>query len=154
MGGEGKHEPVIARPESLYDKIRHTLAPNAGMYEHFKGKQYRVWGIALRPDTNESLVLYQAWYDTFALMLRPLVMFQEMVERDGVRKPRFRHLADAIVPPAVLAGPFDGVVRAVHSETGELFAVYRTFAGMTIMALPINDFLAQVKDTFSCDAGH
>lgn len=61
-----------------------------GEYEHFKGKRYRVLGIARHSETQEEMVVYQALYDEGELWVRPLAMFTEEVERDGSRVPRFR----------------------------------------------------------------
>lgn len=62
-----------------------------GVYEHYKGKRYRVLGIAKHSETLETLVVYVPLYKnkSSALWVRPLSMFQEEVEVDGVRRPRF-----------------------------------------------------------------
>ncbi len=65
-----------------------------GEYEHYKGKRYRVLGVAKHSETNEDLVMYEALYDNelSRLWVRPLKMFLEDVEIDGQRVPRFRYL--------------------------------------------------------------
>ena len=60
-----------------------------GLYQHYKGEQYRVLGVAQHSETKESLVVYQALYGEFGLWLRPLSMFTEQVVAEGVLQPRF-----------------------------------------------------------------
>lgn len=60
-----------------------------GLYRHYKGQQYRVFGLARHSETGEELVVYQALYGEYGLWVRPLAMFQESVEVDGRRLPRF-----------------------------------------------------------------
>lgn len=63
-----------------------------GEYEHYKGKRYRVLGVAQHSETLEELVVYQKLYDDHGLWVRPLAMFMEEVEVDGRRMPRFRYV--------------------------------------------------------------
>jgi len=46
-----------------------------GKYEHFKGKQYEVIGIARHSETLEELVVYRALYGEGDLWARPLRCF-------------------------------------------------------------------------------
>lgn len=66
-----------------------TLIP--GIYRHFKGNRYRVWGVVRHSETQEKMVLYQALYGEYGLWVRPLSMFLEEVERDGRKMPRFSY---------------------------------------------------------------
>jgi hypothetical protein len=63
--------------------------PRPGRYRHYKGRDYRVLGIARHSETLEPLVVYQALYDERGLWVRPAAMFVETVEHHGVRVPRF-----------------------------------------------------------------
>ena len=54
-----------------------------GTYEHYKGKQYEVVGIAKHSETLEELVVYRALYGEKDLWVRPLKMFLETVEIEG-----------------------------------------------------------------------
>lgn len=63
-----------------------------GQYEHYKGKRYRVLGVARHSETLEELVVYQKLYDDHGLWVRPLTMFLEEVERQGVKVPRFKYI--------------------------------------------------------------
>ena len=60
-----------------------------GLYRHYKGREYRVFGLARHSETEEEMVVYQALYGDFGLWVRPLAMFLETVEVDGETLPRF-----------------------------------------------------------------
>ena len=65
------------------------MSLQAGLYQHYKGPQYRVLGVAKHSETEEELVVYQALYGAFGLWVRPLSRFVEQVEIDGVQQSRF-----------------------------------------------------------------
>ncbi len=65
-----------------------------GEYEHYKGKRYRVIGVAKHSETLEEMVVYQALYGEGAVWVRPLAMFLEEVEKDSKKMPRFRYAVD------------------------------------------------------------
>ena len=58
-------------------------------YRHFKGKEYLVLHIARHSETLEELVVYQALYGEKGIWVRPLDMFLEQVEVNGVLVNRF-----------------------------------------------------------------
>ena len=60
-----------------------------GIYRHYKGPQYEVLGVAKHSETEEEFVVYRALYGERGLWIRPLAMFVERVEKDGVSVPRF-----------------------------------------------------------------
>lgn len=68
-----------------------TVEP--GIYEHFKGQRYEVFGIGTHSETGEALVYYRKLYDDYSFWLRPVAMFAEHVERDGYSGPRFCKVA-------------------------------------------------------------
>ena len=61
-----------------------------GIYEHYKGKRYKVIGVALQTESEEKLVVYEALYGEGGLFARPLEMFLEDVEIGGKKVPRFK----------------------------------------------------------------
>ncbi|WP_111657886.1 DUF1653 domain-containing protein [Isoalcanivorax indicus] len=60
-----------------------------GRYRHFKGGLYEVLGVARDSETLTAQVVYRALYGGGGLWVRPLAMFTEQIEREGVRIPRF-----------------------------------------------------------------
>lgn len=62
------------------------------VFEHYKGKQYRVLSVARHSETLEEMVVYQATYGEQDVWVRPLPMFLETVEIDGKEKPRFKRI--------------------------------------------------------------
>lgn len=66
-----------------------------GRYRHYKGKDYKVIGVAQHSETNELLVVYTPLYNDSGLWVRPLSMFQEMVMDDNENiVPRFKYIGD------------------------------------------------------------
>ena len=65
-----------------------------GKYKHYKGNLYEVIGIAHHSETLEDMVVYRALYNDFDLWVRPLSMFLENVEINGVIMPRFEYLGE------------------------------------------------------------
>lgn len=75
-------------------KIIEKLKP--GKYQHYKGKQYEVIGIARHSETLEEFVVYRALYESEnggrVLWIRPLKMFLEKVKVEGKEVPRFKFI--------------------------------------------------------------
>ncbi|KKU91089.1 MAG: hypothetical protein UY23_C0004G0034 [Candidatus Jorgensenbacteria bacterium GW2011_GWA1_48_11] len=69
-------------------------ALKSGKYEHYKGNQYEVLGIARHSETLEELVVYRALYGEHDLWVRPLKMFSEEVEVRGKKFPRFKYIGE------------------------------------------------------------
>lgn len=64
-----------------------------GLYEHFKGKRYRVLGIARHSETEEAYVVYEPQYESaIKLWIRPVSLFMETVARGGKTVPRFKYI--------------------------------------------------------------
>lgn len=65
-----------------------------GKYKHYKGKEYKVVGLARHSETLEDLVVYRALYGDFDLWVRPLKMFSEEVEVEGKNVLRFEYIGE------------------------------------------------------------
>ena len=72
-----------------------TTALKLGLYQHYKGPQYKVMHVATHSETNEQLVIFQALYGEYGIWARPLSMFLETIEKDGHTIPRFAYLGAA-----------------------------------------------------------
>ena len=68
------------------------MKPEPGIYEHYKGNRYEVIGVALHEETHEELVVYCDVNDSQKLWVRPLSVFNENVEKDGEKIPRFKRV--------------------------------------------------------------
>ncbi|HIR57554.1 MAG TPA: DUF1653 domain-containing protein [Candidatus Gallacutalibacter pullicola] len=66
-----------------------------GKYRHFKGGEYEVLFTARHSETLEEMVVYRALYGDGGVWVRPLSMWTQQVERDGITQPRFTWLGDA-----------------------------------------------------------
>jgi hypothetical protein len=68
-----------------------------GKYKHYKGKEYKVIGIATHSETLEEMVIYEALYEIEgkgfnSLWVRPKKMFEEKIELNGTMVNRFQYL--------------------------------------------------------------
>jgi hypothetical protein len=61
-----------------------------GKYQHFKGNFYQVLHVAKHSETEELMVVYLPLYgDNPSVWVRPLGMFDEVIERNGQQLKRF-----------------------------------------------------------------
>lgn len=67
-----------------------------GIYRHYKGSDYEVLGVARHSETEEWHVVYRTLYGDFSLWVRPLAMFTEQVEVEGVSVPRFSYVDSGV----------------------------------------------------------
>ena len=70
-----------------------------GVYRHYKGHEYRVFGVARHSESEEEMVVYQALYGDYGLWIRPLRMFCETVDLNDERLPRFALVKEE--PPVI-----------------------------------------------------
>ena len=61
-----------------------------GTYQHFKGNFYEVLHIAKHSETEEFMVVYHPKNQPEDIWVRPLIMFDETIERQGKRIKRFK----------------------------------------------------------------
>lgn len=60
-----------------------------GRYRHYKGNEYEVLYVAKHSETLEPMVVYRALYGDFGVWVRPASMWNEYVEKDGIKVKRF-----------------------------------------------------------------
>lgn len=88
-----KKEKAIPQP-ALKEKKKamqpETILP--GRYRHFKGNDYAVLYVAKHSESLEDMIVYRQLYGEGNVWVRPLSMFQEMVEVEGEKVPRFQYL--------------------------------------------------------------
>lgn len=68
-----------------------------GIYEHFKGKKYRVIGTAKHSETLDDLVIYECLHknELSKLWVRPIEMFFDDKELCGKKVKRFKFISDS-----------------------------------------------------------
>lgn len=78
--------------------IQHWDQPAAelptGVYRHFKDGLYLVVGTARDSETEQVVVRYRKLAGDFGEWVRPLAMFLESLEIDGVPRSRFEYLGN------------------------------------------------------------
>ena len=65
-----------------------------GKYRHFKGNEYEVLHIAKNSENLEDTVVYRALYGDKEVWVRPALMWNETVERDGKTYKRFTYIEE------------------------------------------------------------
>ena len=63
-----------------------------GKYRHFKGNEYELLDIATHSETLEEMVIYRALYGAQGLWVRPLSMWNEIIDRPDYHGPRFLYI--------------------------------------------------------------
>ena len=75
--------------QTLINKIQ----PNQ-VWRHYKNKDYRIIAISCCTESLTWYVVYEALYENSISQIwhRPLDMFLETIEIDGIITPRFKHI--------------------------------------------------------------
>ena len=72
------------------------MATNAiiplSVYRHYKGNQYEAIGNAKHSETLEDMVIYKALYGDGGTWVRPLSMWENLIEVDGKTIKRFEYI--------------------------------------------------------------
>jgi len=71
------------------------MSVKPGIYQHFKGNEYEVIGLAKHSETQEELVVYKPLYGEPGLWVRPLTMFVENVDKEGQSVQRFSFIRNS-----------------------------------------------------------
>lgn len=92
-GKKGSEKMEVVKEQSLIEKV-----PIGAIFQHYRNKKnYKIIGIGRHSETMELQVIYQGQYvcEKFGdspVWVRPLDMFLEIVENDGLKTPRFIHV--------------------------------------------------------------
>ena len=65
-----------------------------GKYRHFKGNEYEVVAIAKHSETLEEMVVYKDLKNEGKVWVRPALMWNETVQRDGKVFKRFEFIKE------------------------------------------------------------
>ncbi len=65
-----------------------------GIYRHFKGNYYELLDVAKHSETLEEMVVYRALYGEKGLWVRPITMWDELVEYNGEMVKRFTFIKE------------------------------------------------------------
>lgn len=65
-----------------------------GLYRHYKGNTYSVLHIGLHTETMEEMVVYRDTADDSKIWIRPLSMWNDIVEVNGKKQLRFEKIAE------------------------------------------------------------
>ncbi|WKY47767.1 DUF1653 domain-containing protein [Eubacteriaceae bacterium ES3] len=60
-----------------------------GKYRHYKGKDYEVLDTAIHSESLQEMVVYKPLYGEKKTWVRPAVMWNQMIEKDGEKIMRF-----------------------------------------------------------------
>ena len=66
-----------------------------GVYRHYKGNEYEVIGFAKHSETFDDMVIYKALYGERGMWVRPLSMWDNLIEIDGKTVKRFEYVGES-----------------------------------------------------------
>ena len=75
-------------------EIRPIESDIKGVYRHYKGGMYRVICLAHHSETLEDMVIYEPLDGKSGVWARPASMWDELVQVDGVMRPRFERVEE------------------------------------------------------------
>lgn len=89
-----------------------------GIYKHYKGNYYKVYGLTRHSETLEWLVYYESLYENkeSQFWVRPYEMFIEKVDIEGKKIPRFELIEEANT---------DELLWLVDDEDKEIGTIYK-----------------------------
>lgn len=88
-----------------------------GRYRHYKGNQYEVIGFAQHSETLEQMVIYKALYGEGGTWVRPLSMWENLIDVDGQTVKRFEYIGDTDKPDR--RHELSEALRSINSTIGK-----------------------------------
>jgi len=67
-----------------------------GIYRHYKGNEYEVFGFAKHSETLEDMVIYKSLYGEGSTWVRSLSMWDNPIKLNGKTVKRFEYIEDSI----------------------------------------------------------
>ncbi len=87
-----KNAPILPNEElKPFSAVAKSFA-GGEIFEHYKGKRYKVLAVGRNSENLEECVVYQALYGDRDVWVRPLGMFLENIVINGIEQPRFRRI--------------------------------------------------------------
>jgi hypothetical protein len=65
-----------------------------GIYQHFKGNFYKVIHVAKHSESEDFMVVYHPKNEPQDIWVRPLLMFDEIIVRQGKHIKRFKFISE------------------------------------------------------------
>lgn len=91
----------------------------AGVYRHYKGLDYQVFGVSRHSETEEWLVTYRCLYGDYSWWVRPFDMFTGTIEVDGKVSPRFDYQKPYAASDYPDAPVLDSLLGAEQTVSGQ-----------------------------------
>lgn len=89
----------------------------SGIYQHYKGDEYELLFVAEQTENHEELAVYRSLKDK-KVWARPASMWNEEVDQNGKKGPRFTYLREAQPRyPEAVVGPL------IYNDQGEVFLI-------------------------------
>lgn len=89
----GRRKPGCSQTQSITIPETDKTVIETGLYEHFKGNRYCVFGTAIHSENDEVMVVYAPEHKRDELWVRPLDKFKEHVNTELGETPRFAYLS-------------------------------------------------------------
>jgi len=114
-----------------------------GIYRHYKGNEYEVIGFARHSETLEDIAIYKALYNDGGTWVRPLSMWENPIEVDGVTVKRFEYVGES--NKSNDQSELSEAIRAISSLTSKCEKAYTKLAEGTSQHTMMKNRLEALK---------